>query len=116
MTITRHRNEQHFPASVASPVPDPGRGRIERGSNWGYWDQLHGQSLHDGEMLRVWFPDGSTVDTIKVVHHSQGVSYGMEIFDARAYMEDRVRFVDVLVPLFGLDAERIRRDVALAGA
>lgn len=82
--------------------------KIDRGSNWGYWDQLDGKAIADGEALRVRFPDGSTLDLLaRVITRSAGVSDGTEIRDARSYLPVSVRGVDVLVPLYGLEAERI---------
>ena len=29
-------------------------------SNWGWWDQLDGETLRDGDLLEVTWPDGAT--------------------------------------------------------
>lgn len=85
--------------------------RIVNYSNWGDWEQLDGKTLVDGEALRITWPDGSTLDAlIRVVDHGQtisdhGNSYRGE--RVRAYVEMDMRGVRTLVPIRGLEAQRL---------
>lgn len=86
-------------------------GRVVKYSNWGDWEQLNGETLVDGEALRITWPDGTLLDVlIKVIDHRQQISdHGHDSWgsDVRAYVEADYRGVRVLVPILGLEAQRL---------
>jgi hypothetical protein len=71
-------------------------------------DRLGDWLLVDGEPLSVTFPDGSTLHClIRVIPLFLEGSHGALVRVTRAYMMDSVHGVPVMVPLSGLEAERI---------
>ena len=80
-------------------------------SNWGYWDQLDGTNLVDGETLTIRWPDDTTTtERITVIDHrttigDMGSDY--RAANQKAYLRSAFRGVEILVPLAGLLAERI---------
>jgi hypothetical protein len=85
--------------------------KIEQGSNWGYWDQLDGKEMVEGEMLKVTWPDG-TVEVLRV-----RVERGTLIYedhghegrgkDNKAFTTVNHHGVEARVYLRGLEAERV---------
>jgi len=85
---------------------------IERYSNWGYWDQLDGKSIVDGELLLVTWPDGGPKQIIRAFVVDRGVmiyDHGNSYMgnDVRATARIEYRGVLVEVPLIGLEAKRV---------
>lgn len=84
---------------------------VELTSNWGYWDQLDGETLKDGELLRIEWPNG-TVEELPVrvrdvgcTIHDMGHQYTGQ--DIRAFVEKVVNGKAVLIEARGLLAERV---------
>ncbi len=76
-------------------------------------DTLDGHELEDGERLRVEMPDGSEREQEIVVkesseHYSEQGGHGGDAPISKAYFVDLVNGVEVLVPLAGLRAARVR--------
>lgn len=84
---------------------------IVRASDWGYWDQLNGVTLTNGETLRVKWPSGKIqVIMITVSNDRVAVSdHGHDCYvdDVRAWYFAGYEGVAVRVPLVGLEAERV---------
>lgn len=84
--------------------------RVMRKSDWGYWDELDGRALEEGERLVVEWPDGST--TTEVCHVRKGVfNYNDHGHpgtgpDNVAFVNATVRGKVVEVPLTGMPAKR----------
>lgn len=86
--------------------------RIEYVSSWeSGQDRLDGRPIRSGEKLRVNFPDGDPrVVTVHVMTtHGSYSDHGHEhrTEQQRAYCRAAVYGVEVLVPLVGLEAERV---------
>lgn len=82
-------------------------------SNWGYWDQLGGKTLKEGEIVSVFWPDGtitqSTTIHIDRVEFSLGPRDGMSE-DCSAYLEVELHGADVRVYLRDSKIQLLRRD------
>lgn len=85
--------------------------KIIRYSNWGYWEQLDGKTLQNGERLRVMWPDGVQEElTVIVVDHGVPIDHHGHSYtgkDVRAYAILYHHGVEIRVPLLGLEAERV---------
>lgn len=78
--------------------------RVSRKSDWGYWDQLDGETLRTGETIEVLWPDGSTsrhrCQIDRRSYHGTDTGSPIEIPDETAYVKIEVRGGAVaLVPL-----------------
>ncbi len=88
--------------------------KIERNTNWCSIDTLDGTQLTDGETLIVKWPDGQ-LQQLKVSVESgtfeigeQGGNYSAQ--QSHAYVLSYHRGVQVRVPLYGLEAQRVLKD------
>jgi hypothetical protein len=85
--------------------------KIERHSNWSYFDRLDGVVLKNGERLSVRFPDGFFSEiVVRVVERSIPISDHGHTYDGTesfAFVELDHHGVVALVPLVGLEARRI---------
>lgn len=96
--------------SEGQPVDEPLE-PIRVHSDWGWWDQLAGRTLHDGERLRICWPDGSeTVETIAIDRGTRTVGDMGHDYEApieRAFVKAQHRGREVTVYLAGLVAQRV---------
>jgi len=78
--------------------------KVEVYSNWAELDQLEGETIHNGDVLRVKWPDGTITTETAVVHTSQDsvVEQGCGITEipiSKAYVQAEVRGAKCLVRL-----------------
>lgn len=86
-------------------------GKIERHNDWCSYDSLDGERLKDGEILEITFPDGWFMTAaIRLAKWSESIS---DHGHASAYPQERAEIdfslhgIRVVIPLAGLEAERI---------
>lgn len=78
---------------------------VIRASNWGYWDELDGEPLVDGERLAVRWPDGTlTAETCRVekgvIHYSDHGHPGTGP-DNKAFVVASFRGAEARIYLYG---------------
>lgn len=94
--------------------------RIERESDWGYWDTLDGVRLKDGERLRIRFLDGTESEHMIRVDHGtftysdQGHQGTGE--NHRAYVVAVARGESLRQYIHGLEAVRVIDEAAVSAA
>jgi hypothetical protein len=81
-------------------------------SNWGYWDELDGEILKNGERVNVRWPDGSetqeTVRVEKTSFQSEDHGHRCDIPVHKAYVDVNVRGVAASIRLAGADLDVTR--------
>lgn len=77
---------------------------VTRTSNWGYWDELDGKALVDGERIVVQWPDGSlTAEECRVekgVHYYRDHGHDGTGPDDKAFLVVNVRGVEARIYLY----------------
>ncbi len=84
--------------------------KVERVSNWGYWDELNGKPVIDGRHLIKWLDGSITEEDVKVYDGKRVISdmgHPADIKDSYAYVVVSVRGVDTEIKIAGLEACRL---------
>ena len=110
ITIETHRTSSPDPASERKPSTDfqP----VTQKSNWGYWDELDGKVLRDGETVEVQYPDGTiergTVTTKDHVSTISDMGAPCAIHDTSAFIRFEHHGAEVKLGLRGMMARRVQ--------
>lgn len=85
--------------------------RVERKSNWSYWDELNGKPLEHGELVEVQYPDGTIergiVETTNVEIPIQDMGHIYYGRDTMAFIYFDFHGANVKLGLRGMMARRV---------
>ena len=94
-------------------TPEPVFHKVERVSDWGYWDELNDKPVMDGRHLIKWADGTISEEDVKVNKGARGISdmgHRDDIPDYYAYVVVSVHGTPTEVKIAGLDACRIDPD------